>query len=349
LPALVLALAGCATAAGQAAAVQPPADPPRPTTDAAFAAGSGLARVTLTAPLYDAPGARVPLIVTVQNPPLQLSTDSLTASASDGSPVGDCGATWRNPNRQTISRTCYLIAPAGPTRIQLIGHAHWRADGSTHSLDSPPTRFRSSGATSTAVSPAQAAQIESCGNSGPDVWLTFDDFVPSVAVARSLVDVLGRNHARGRFFLNHISPEVRRILEGAGHIVEDHTRDHLAMTDLTDSQIHEQIVGGPHPTAGAPLLLRPPYGAGAEAARVVGLIAKDGYATCRWTVDSRDWAGLTPEQMAEAVRYGNGYTPPVERGGVILMHANHFTPEKLQAVVDAVHARGLRLDPGDNG
>ena len=31
------------------------------------------------------------------------------------------------------------------------------------------------------------------------------------------------------------------------------------------------------------------------------------------------------------------------------MHANHFTPAKLQAVADAVHARGLTLDSAAGG
>jgi peptidoglycan/xylan/chitin deacetylase (PgdA/CDA1 family) len=351
LAASLLVLAGCTAATGQAAA-DPPADPAQATTGWTAPAGTGSdARVVLTAPLYDSPGSRVPIIVTVQNPPPGLPTDSLGATASDSGLVTDCGGnTWENPVDNTISRTCYLIAPASNTRIQLFGHANWiNADGRRMLLNSAPVRFRTSGAASGAVSRATAARIESCGNPGPAVWLTFDDFVPSVEAARSLVAVLGRNHARGRFFLNHVSNEVRAILESAGHIIEDHTRDHLAMTDLTDDQIHEQITGGPHPTAGAPALLRPPYGAGAEATRVVDLTAKDGYATCRWTVDTRDWAGFTPARMAEAVRYGNSFTPPVAAGGVILMHANHFTPQKLQAVIDAVHARGLRVDSADSG
>jgi peptidoglycan/xylan/chitin deacetylase (PgdA/CDA1 family) len=112
---------------------------------------------------------------------------------------------------------------------------------------------------------------------------------------------------------------------------------------MSDADIREQIAGGPHPTDGASKMLRPPYGAGAEAARVVDRIAASGYATCRWSVDTRDWAGYTPEQMADAVRYGNSFTPPVYAGGVILMHATHFSPAKLQAVIDAIDARGLQI------
>ncbi len=153
--------------------------------------------------------------------------------------------------------------------------------------------------------------------------------------------VLGRNHARGRFFLNRITPAARDILESAGHIVTNHTRDHVALTDLSAAQIAEQVRGGPTTTRGAAELLRPPYGAGSWSSHVVDAIATEGHATCRWTVDTADYTGRSAERIAGAVRYGDAYSPPVEEGGVILMHANHFTPAKLQAVIDAVRARGF--------
>ena len=170
------------------------------------------------------------------------------------------------------------------------------------------------------------------------------DAYPSLdAKAAALLHSLARNHARGRFFLNHVTPAIRAVIEDGGHTINDHTRDHLAMNTMSNAQIAEQISGGPRTTAGAPKVLRPPYGAGAEASRIVERIAAAGYATCRWSVDTRDWAGYTPAQMADAVRYGNSFTPPVHAGGVILMHATHFSPAKLQAVIDAVHARGLAV------
>jgi len=296
--------------------------------------------VVLTAPVYDAPGARVPIIVTVHEPPSDLPAAAIAAQASDGQ-VTDCGPLWRNAGQDSASRQCYLLAPRDEVKLDLIGTAAWSAEGRPVSLRSPPVSFRTSGPVSGPVSLGDAQRIESCGNPGREVWLTFDDFVPSTTVANSLVETLARNHARGRFFLNHVSAAIRKILEDAGHIITDHTRDHLPLNKMTDAQIRDQIAGGPRTTPGAPDLLRPPYGAGAEAARVVDVIASVGYATCRWTVDTRDWAGATPAEMADAVRYGNAFTPPVEAGGVILMHANHFAPEKLQAVIDAVRARGL--------
>jgi peptidoglycan/xylan/chitin deacetylase (PgdA/CDA1 family) len=341
-----LLLVACDGAPDSAEAAPSPgataATSPAVTTPYVAPAGTGRsARMTLTAPAYDAPGARLPLVLTVHNPPPDLPADAMTASATGGQ-ITDCGPSWHNPHLDTTSRACYLLAPPTATHLTMTAQAEWQtAHGSTVTLHSPPLPFRTEGPVSGPVSAAAAHRIETCGNPGPAVWLTFDDVVPSLDVAKQMMATLTRNHAKGRFFLNHVTTAIRAVIEDGGGIVEDHTRDHLAMNTLSDAQIAEQIAGGPQPTRGAPKLLRPPYGAGAEATRIVDRIAAAGFSTCRWTTDTRDWADYTPSQMADAVRYGNPFTPPVHAGGVILMHATHFSPAKLQAVIDAVHARDL--------
>jgi peptidoglycan/xylan/chitin deacetylase (PgdA/CDA1 family) len=342
-----LLLAACGGTPDAAVAAPSPtatASVAEPAVTATYLAPAGTgrsARMALTAPVYDAPGARVPIVLTVHNPPPGLPAAALTASTTAGQ-ITDCGPSWHNPHLDTTSRACYLLAPTAAQHLTMTARAEWHtAHGSTVTLHSPPLPFRTEGPVSGPVSAAAAQRIETCGNPGPAVWLTFDDVVPSVKVAKQMMATLARNSARGRFFLNHVTPAIRTVIEDAGGIINDHTRDHLAMNTLSDAQIAEQIAGGPRTTAGAPKMLRPPYGAGAEASRITDLIASAGYATCRWTVDTRDWADYTPAQMADAVRYGNPFTPPVYAGGVILMHATHFSPAKLQAVIDAVHARGL--------
>jgi peptidoglycan/xylan/chitin deacetylase (PgdA/CDA1 family) len=316
---------------------------PTPTGYLASVGSAGGARVAITAPVYDAPGARVPVIVTVHHPPPDLPAAALGASTTQGQ-ITDCGDSWHNPELDLTARTCYLLAPTEVGRLHLTGHAAWHtATGQAVALESAPLSFRTEGPVSGPVSPADAQRIETCGNPGPGVWLTFDDVVPSIAVALQMVATLRNNHVMGRFFLNHVTPAIRRVIEDGGFTINDHTRDHLPMNRMSDARISEQIAGGPRTTAGAPKMVRPPYGAGAEAQRVVDRIAAAGYATCRWSVDTRDWAGYTPAQMSDAVRYGNSFTPPVYAGGVILMHATHFAPAKLQAVIDAVRARGLQI------
>jgi peptidoglycan/xylan/chitin deacetylase (PgdA/CDA1 family) len=321
-----------------------PVEPIRSVDAAAYVAPAGTggnARMALTAPVYDAPGARVPIVLTVHNPPPDLPAEAITASATAGQ-ITDCGESWHNPHLDTISRACYLLAPTAAMHLTMTARADWHtARGTEVTLHSTPVDFRTEGPVSGPVSLSDAQHIETCGNPGPSVWLTFDDVVPSLDVAKQMMATLARNHAKGRFFLNHVTPAIRAVIEDGGGIVEDHTRDHLAMNTMSDAQIAEQISGGPRPTTGAPKMLRPPYGAGAEAQRIVDRIAAAGFSTCRWSADTRDWAHYTPTQMADAVRYGNQFTPPVYAGGVILMHATHFSRAKLQAVIDAVRARGL--------
>ena len=93
-------------------------------------------------------------------------------------------------------------------------------------------------------------------------------------------------------------------------------------------------------------LIRPPDGDGAFTQRVNGIAAARNYHVCFWTVDTRDWTGEPAWAIVNAVRYGSSFTPPINAGGVILMHmqAPH-TLQALQGVIDAVRARGLQLAP----
>lgn len=302
--------------------------------------------LVVTSPLYDSPGARVPIVVTLYNGPEKLSAEALDATVSGGGRVEECDASWRNPQAHSLSRACQLVLPTNHTTVSLVGRAAWHTpEGGRPALSSPAKPVGALGPASSAVDPEQAEAIAHCGNTGDEVWLTFDDYIPSLAVAQSMAEVLDRNGLRGRFFLNQVAPAARRLLEAAGHIVTNHTRDHVALTDLSEVKIAEEIDTGPATTPGAPKLLRPPFGAGAWSTRVVDAIAANGHATCRWTADTRDWTERPAAAMAAAVRWGDDFSPPVEAGGVILMHANHFAPAKLQAVIDAVKDRGLVMEP----
>jgi len=296
-------------------------------------------------PRYDSPGARVPIVVTLYDGPATLPGAALDATATGGARVEECGVSWRNPQTNGLSRTCHLVLPAQRGTFQLTGRAVWRTPaGERQAVTSPALDVEAKGPASAAVDAARAEAIAGCGNTGEDVWLTFDDVVPSFEVAEGMVAVLTRNGVRGRFFLNRVEPRVRRLLESRGHVVTNHTRDHLALTDLSRAAIAEQIRTGPATTPGSARLLRPPFGAGAWSTRVVDAIDDAGHTTCRWTVDTRDWAGRTPEQMAATVRWGDESSPPTFAGGVVLMHATAFAPAKLQAVIDAVAARGLVIE-----
>lgn len=340
---------GCAESPAAPLATPQPPWSPAPTTiptDLVVASPRERpARLMVTGPALDSLGARVPYVVTLFDGG-NLPVPAMKITASGGARVGDCTAHWGNPQLRSVSRLCHVLMPAGLATVEVLGELTYAdANAAVHTLRSPARTFRPKGPRSAPVSFAEAERIAECGNDTDDVWLTFDDVLPSAEVARAMVAVLDRNRVRGRFFLNRVTAQTRRILESSGHLITNHTRDHLPLSDLSDSEIVEQVAAGPATTAGSPRLLRPSYGAGAWSARVVEAIAAAGHVACRWTVDSQDYAERTPAQMAAAMRWGDAYTPPVAAGGVVVMHATHFSAARLQAVIDAIRARGLTPEP----
>jgi peptidoglycan/xylan/chitin deacetylase (PgdA/CDA1 family) len=197
------------------------------------------------------------------------------------------------------------------------------------------------------VTVAQAMAIDRCGNTTRNVWLTFDDTITRAQVAR-LLPVLARNRVRARFFLlgtwDRANPGLRARIVRAGHLVMNHSDTHPALTAVSNAEVRRQIARGIH-TRGQPRTLRPPYGAGAFTARLAGLARQQGYTLCRWTTDTLDWQKPGAARMAERLRYGDAVTAPVRAGGVVLMHSSHATSiSAVQRVIDAVRAKGLRLD-----
>jgi peptidoglycan/xylan/chitin deacetylase (PgdA/CDA1 family) len=91
-------------------------------------------------------------------------------------------------------------------------------------------------------------------------------------------------------------------------------------------------------------LLRPPFGAGAYTERLHDLAARAGLSLCTWTVDTRDWTGASAAHIVRSVAHGDAVTPPVRRGGVVIMHMNgEHTGAALPGVIHAIRARHLTL------
>ena len=134
-------------------------------------------------------------------------------------------------------------------------------------------------------------------------------------------------------------------IRAEGHVLANHSYTHTALSKSSAGDVARQIVGGVRATA-EPKLLRPPFAAGALTTRLQALAAARGYQLCRWTVDTYDWHGVTAARMVERIRYGDALTPPIAKGGNILMHGTALhTSTGLQSIIHAVRAEGLVLDP----
>ncbi|GAW48585.1 MULTISPECIES: polysaccharide deacetylase family protein [unclassified Nocardioides] len=178
------------------------------------------------------------------------------------------------------------------------------------------------------------------------VALTFDDG-PSSTVTPKLVRLLARLDVPATFFMVGsrvvAAPDTARLVERAGFAIGNHTWLHTDLTTQSKAEIRKSIRStqeamvdaGLHPTR----LARPPYGAVDD--RVRRVLAGLGLVPVLWTIDSRDWTGLTPGQIRERVLDGVHR----HRTNVVLQHDGVTnSPATLRALpgeIATLRARGF--------
>src|SRR3954452_15329829 len=178
--------------------------------------------------------------------------------------------------------------------------------------------------------PAQAASHAhdrggACSNGY--VGLTFDDG-PSATLPQ-LLQALRANHLRATMFNqgnNALArPDYVRDELRAGMWVGNHTFTHPHLPQIGEPQAFEEIASTQwvltDVTHRVPTLFRPPYGETNDQVRAdeqrLGLLE------VLWTVDSRDWAGASADEIVAAVA-------TLQPGGIILMH--DWPPATIQAI-----------------
>ncbi|HVK29729.1 MAG TPA: polysaccharide deacetylase family protein [Nocardioides sp.] len=138
------------------------------------------------------------------------------------------------------------------------------------------------------------------------IALTFDDG-PVPGTTPRLVRVLTAANVPATFFMvgrrvrQH--PELARAVERAGFQIANHSWSHEQLTARSNRQVRSSIAAtdrelrraGVHPGR----LMRPPYGSINR--RVRADLARTGYVPVLWTVDSRDWANGSADQIATRI------------------------------------------------
>ena len=163
-----------------------------------------------------------------------------------------------------------------------------------------------------------------------------------------MLDILKHYDVKVTFFAlgrcAHQNPDMVKRIVNEGHIIGNHTYDHLDITKIPADQVREQIqktedeiyqiVG--FRTA----LFRPPFGfLNDESARIVVAL---GYKIILWNIDSYDWMGLTGPAVASRVLVN--ITP----GSIVLMHnacdgsveAGTGTAQSLPFIIETLKAEG---------
>lgn len=171
------------------------------------------------------------------------------------------------------------------------------------------------------------------------VALTFDDG-PSKVITPRLLRVLRKHHAQVTFFVQgHNVKRYPRIVRAAvrdGHAVEDHSWDHPDLTRRNSHSVRRQLDmtkrAIQRATGRTPELFRPPYGA--TSARIRRMAAHQHLHQQLWTIDTRDWSGISAKQIRSAAL--RGLRP--HRSNVILMHdAVGNSARTLKAVPGIIH------------
>lgn len=171
------------------------------------------------------------------------------------------------------------------------------------------------------------------------VALTFDDG-PGASTGQ-LLGTLAAAHARATLFEvgsnADANPDLVRQSLRAGMWIGNHTYTHAHLTQVGEPTAYEEIASTQASLEmidhHRPVLFRPPYGE--TSAQVRADEQRLGLLEVLWTVDTRDWAGVSTDDIVAAAA-------TVQPGGIILMHdwpAN--TLQAIPRIVADLRARGL--------
>ena len=128
----------------------------------------------------------------------------------------------------------------------------------------------------------------------PHIHLTFDDG-PHPATTPHLLKLLDEFGVRATFFLIGSNckryPELVRAIHDAGHIIGNHTYNHLPMMFMSTSLIEKEIVGTQEIieeiTGEAPHIFRPPFGLMDH--RAGKILQERGLTPVYWGSAPEDW------------------------------------------------------------
>jgi len=183
----------------------------------------------------------------------------------------------------------------------------------------------------------------------PVVALTFDDG-PDPLFTPRLLEILRREGVTATFFViasrAAAHPDLVRQMLAEGHEVGNHTLSHARLTDLSEVMVRHEILEAQRIletiTGERVRLFRPPYGRINES--IFQVVQEEaGLTTVMWSVDSRDWEGISARAIREKVLSN---TRP---GSIILMHcaggvSEDFTStlEALPSILEALRSLGYR-------
>lgn len=178
------------------------------------------------------------------------------------------------------------------------------------------------------------------------IALTFDDG-PHPKETDKVLDVLNKYNVKATFFIAgkhakwYTNPLIRASKEG--HEIGNHTFNHPDISNLSLSQIEEEIVKCEDTlveiTGKKPTLFRPPYGS-YKRSDLEEIAKKHDYKIILWTtIDARDWENPPASTIASTI------INKAKNGDIILLHdyATNNTVEALDRIIPEMQKRGFQF------
>lgn len=178
----------------------------------------------------------------------------------------------------------------------------------------------------------------------PRAALTFDDG-PHETYTPLLLDGLHKRGIHATFFLmgKNIEgkEEIVKQMQKDGHLIGNHTYDHVQLDKLPGDQACQQILKTNNEiyeiTGEYPLYLRPPYGAWPKNLELCVTMLP-----VFWDVDTLDWKSKNVQSVEEIVKR------EVKDGSIILMHDSFPTSvEAALEIADMLTEAGYDLVTAD--
>lgn len=175
------------------------------------------------------------------------------------------------------------------------------------------------------------------------VALTFDD---GHKYAMEILEGLQKHHVKATFFLcgwcMERDPEICRSIYKGKHEIGNHSYSHAYMDKLSDPEVLEEIGKvqqiSEKLTGRESKWFRFPYGKKDE--HLCQLVHQKGLRSVGWSIDSRDWEGISAEQIFNNVMEQR----EIRSGDIILMHTSGaHTAEALDLIIPALKRQGCQM------
>lgn len=179
---------------------------------------------------------------------------------------------------------------------------------------------------------------------GNFIAITYDDG-PHPQNTPRLLDILAKRNIKATFYVIGRSvdthPDVLRRTAAEGHEIGNHTYTHRLMTQLSDSEIRNELTRTQTAVSNAAGVsmrtMRPPYGGLLQRQREL-VLGEFGYPTILWSVDPLDWKRPGASVITSRILANTS------AGGIVLAHDLHAqTVDSMPATLDALLRKGFQF------